>query len=91
MFLYEDKASNDDINNQQNSLKDNLADLFTKALPTPIFEKLKHTLKCNNSDNSTDVLMKWSRNTAFFFLDYSFFHWVFLTRFLMKQLLKYIK
>lgn len=45
MFLYDDKTSNDEINIQQNSLKDNLADLFTKALPTSKFDKLKHNME----------------------------------------------
>ena len=45
VFLYGVKALNDDTNIQQNASKYNLADLFTKVLPTLTFEKLKHNIE----------------------------------------------
>lgn len=44
LFYTHDLEENGDINVQQICSKDNLADLFTKALHTPIFERLVHNI-----------------------------------------------
>ena len=44
LFYTHDLEENGDISVQQISSKDNLADLYTKALPTSIFEKLVHNI-----------------------------------------------
>ena len=44
LFYTHDLEENGDISVQQISSKDNLAGLFTKALPTPTFEKLVHNI-----------------------------------------------
>ena len=43
-FFTHDLEKNGEINVQQIRLKDNLADLFTKSLPTTTFEKLVHRI-----------------------------------------------
>ncbi|KAL0415671.1 UNVERIFIED_CONTAM: hypothetical protein Slati_3399000 [Sesamum latifolium] len=43
-FFTHDLQKNGDIDVQQVRSSDNLADLFTKALPTAIFKKLVHTI-----------------------------------------------
>ena len=55
------------------------------------------TLECDDSENSNNVFIRGSRNIALkeyeyctlFSLTMIFFHWVFLARFLMRQLLMY--
>ncbi|KAL0543958.1 hypothetical protein IC582_019068 [Cucumis melo] len=44
LFYMHDLEENGDISVQQISSKDNLADVFTKALPTSRFEKLVHNI-----------------------------------------------
>ncbi|KAL4033391.1 hypothetical protein IC575_006478 [Cucumis melo] len=45
LFYTHDLEENGDISVQQISSKENLADLFTKTLPTSTFEKLVHNIK----------------------------------------------
>ena len=45
LFYTHDLEENGDINVQQIRLKDNLANLFIKSLPTTILEKLVHNIK----------------------------------------------
>ena len=44
LFYAHDLEENDDISVQQISSKNNLADLFTKTLPTSTFKKLVHNI-----------------------------------------------
>ena len=49
LFFTHDLKKRVDINVQQIRSSDNLADLFTKPLPTSAFERLPQRLKCIDS------------------------------------------
>ncbi|CAA7016171.1 unnamed protein product [Microthlaspi erraticum] len=84
-FFTHELQKNGDVRVLQIRSSENLADLFTKALPTTTFKKLTHMIGLRRLKDLNGCLIRGS-NCALhsFSLNYGFSHWVFLVRFLMR-------
>ena len=89
-FYRHDLQKSGDVQVLQIRSNDNLADLFTKALPTATFKKLVYRIGLCRLKDLDEYTHKGSNCMLHSFsLNHGFSHWVFLVRFLMRQHFKY--